>query len=58
MQDQAAGAQTAYQASRLRRTENAPIIAVTMGLMLLGFGLAARRPRWAAARGHRLARRE
>jgi hypothetical protein len=52
-QEQSVGAQTAYQSSALRRTKSSPVVAVAMGLMMLGLGLVARRPRWALARRHR-----
>jgi hypothetical protein len=40
----------AYQASGRRRIRQAPVVAVAMGMMALGLGLAVRPPRWALAR--------
>jgi hypothetical protein len=47
LQEQAGATQTVHQASAMRRAGPAPIAVVTMGLMTLGFGILARRPRWA-----------
>jgi hypothetical protein len=49
-QEQTTNTNMAYEARALRHARPAPVVAIAMGLMMLGFGLAAPRTRWALAR--------
>jgi hypothetical protein len=50
IQEQGPAVNTAYEARALRHARPAPVVALAMGLVMLGFGLVAGRPRWAMAR--------
>jgi len=50
MQEQGAQTNVAYEATALRRDRSVPAGAVAAALMMLGFGAAWRRPRFAVSR--------
>jgi hypothetical protein len=57
IQEQRTGVNTAYQAGALPQTRPTPVAAIAIGVMMLGLGVARRRPGWALARSPRRRRR-